>query len=259
LAVDLGQGCRPEPVRLPRAGVPDEELALTGRGPRTELTHEVPGRRPRPEVVVRATPGRRARLSGFREVVSAAGPRAGVVVLVLAVLVTGVWLGTRWGSGPVVTPGPAAATAATATALASPSPSPPAPSAPTDWRAVLDGLYAQRRSAFANGDAAALDAVYTADSPLRVRDESALESLAAAGQVLRGFAPAVVGVTAAHASGDEVRLELTDRWPDYEVVPASRPDGAALRSERGRGAAAVRIVLARTTDGWRIATAERLG
>jgi serine/threonine protein kinase len=43
-ALDLRHACRPEPVRLPQAGVPDEELARTGRGPRTELTHQVPGR-----------------------------------------------------------------------------------------------------------------------------------------------------------------------------------------------------------------------
>src|SRR5215213_4330193 len=40
--------CGPEPVRLPVDGVPDLELGATGRGPRTELTHQVPGRRPRP-------------------------------------------------------------------------------------------------------------------------------------------------------------------------------------------------------------------
>ena len=45
-ALDLRHACRPEPVRLPVDGVPDAELGRTGRGPRTELTHQVPGRRP---------------------------------------------------------------------------------------------------------------------------------------------------------------------------------------------------------------------
>src|SRR4051812_37900829 len=53
-ALDLRHACRPEPVRLPVAGVPDEQLGRTGRGPRTELTHQVPGRlrpeRPAPAV-----------------------------------------------------------------------------------------------------------------------------------------------------------------------------------------------------------------
>src|SRR5687768_14920959 len=57
-ALDLRHACRPEPVRLPTPGVPDTELALTGRGSRTELTHEVPGRRPRPAPVVAEPPGR---------------------------------------------------------------------------------------------------------------------------------------------------------------------------------------------------------
>ncbi len=51
-ALDLRHACRPEPVRLPVAGVPDGDLGRTGRGPRTELTHQVPGRRPRPAPAV---------------------------------------------------------------------------------------------------------------------------------------------------------------------------------------------------------------
>ena len=58
-ALDLRHACRPEPVRLPVAGIPDAELGRTGRGPRTELTHEVPGRRPRPPVVVQEAHPRR--------------------------------------------------------------------------------------------------------------------------------------------------------------------------------------------------------
>src|SRR5829696_1554764 len=60
-ALDLRHACRPEPVRLPVDGVPDLELAATGRGPRTELTHQVPGRRVRPAPVVVEAPGRRDR------------------------------------------------------------------------------------------------------------------------------------------------------------------------------------------------------
>ena len=57
-ALDLRHACRPEPVRLPADGVPDAELGITGRGPRTELTHQVPGRRPRPAPVVIEPAGR---------------------------------------------------------------------------------------------------------------------------------------------------------------------------------------------------------
>jgi len=42
-------------------------------------------------------------------------------------------------------------------------------------------------------------------------------------------------------------------------VAADRPDGAALRTGAGRGAAGVRMVLVRVDDGWLIESAERRG
>ena len=51
-ALDLRHACRPEPVRLPSIGMPIDELAITGRRPRTELTHQVPGRHRRAAPVV---------------------------------------------------------------------------------------------------------------------------------------------------------------------------------------------------------------
>jgi serine/threonine protein kinase len=57
-ALDLRHACRPAPVQLPLAGVPDEELGRTGRGPRTELTHQVPGRRPGAVHAAPLRPGR---------------------------------------------------------------------------------------------------------------------------------------------------------------------------------------------------------
>ena len=55
-------------------------------------------------------------------------------------------------------------------------------------------------------------------------------------------------------------MELTDRWPEYEVVATGSGNGGpALRTGPGRPAAAVRMVLVRTPDGWRIDSAERLG
>ncbi|MGY1633601.1 serine/threonine-protein kinase, partial [Geodermatophilus sp. SYSU D01186] len=46
-ALDLRHACRPEPVRL-AAPAADEDPAGVGTGPRTELTHQVPGRHRRP-------------------------------------------------------------------------------------------------------------------------------------------------------------------------------------------------------------------
>jgi hypothetical protein len=264
-ALDLRHACRPEPVRLPRSDVPDEELALTGRGPRTELTHQVPDGRAR-EVVVRSQAS--PRFSWARAVaaaVASAAPRAGVVALVLAVLAVGLWLGTRWGSGPQVATGPAAATADRPTTSSAPRPAPPPEddvAAPTDsagWKAVLDDLYERRARAFAEGDVALLDGVYTVGSPLRAADERAIADLAAAGQVLRGFAPVVVEVADVQPDGGDTRLAVTDRWPEYFVVAAADPMGTGGPSVAGRGEVSVRMTLVRAHDGWRIDDAERLG
>jgi eukaryotic-like serine/threonine-protein kinase len=269
-ALDLRHACRPEPVRLPRAGVLDAELGRTGRGPRTELTHQVPAGRHR-QVVIRQLPAGRARWRGLPGVLGAVAPRAAVVVLVLAVLAGGLWLGTRWGSGAEVPTGPAAATSrvdrarpTAPPAAAEPPPPDPtapesAPAGPAAWRPVLEELYARRATAFTTGRSAALDGVYTAGSPLRAADERSIAGLTAAGQALRGFAPVVVEVTAVQPAGEEVRIDVVDHRPDYAVVAAGAPEGPPLRSAPGRPPAPVRMVLERTPAGWRIDTAERCG
>jgi hypothetical protein len=77
--------------------------------------------------------------------------------------------------------------------------------------------------------------------------------------VLHGFAPEVVEVTRVSDGVDRVELELVDRWPDYEVVSVDGAAGSAGRPAVGRPEAAARMELVRTAEGWRIATAERLG
>src|SRR4051794_2173439 len=153
-ALDLRHACRPEPVRLPVAGVPDEELGRTGRGPRTELTHQVPGRRrPDPE------PEPEARRSW-------AGPllrRAGVVAAVVAVLAAAVWAGARWGTADDARPAAATTSRSAPTTTAAPSlpagarpPETPAepspdllttPGEPADWLPVVAELYRRRAEA----------------------------------------------------------------------------------------------------------------
>jgi hypothetical protein len=209
--------------------------------------------------VVREAAAGREWLRRLGDLATAAAPRVAVVVLVLAVLAGGLWLGTRWGSSGDRPTGPAAATTRAAPSGLPSAPDRPPPSRSPDWRALLDGLYRQRAEAFTTTDAALLHDVYTADSPLRVRDETAIDDLVSAGEVLRGFAPAVVEVTAAAPTDDEVRLELTDRWPGYDVVPAANADGPPVQTVPERGAARVRMVLVRTPAGWRISTAERVG
>jgi hypothetical protein len=106
-ALDLRHACRPEPVQLPLAGVPDVELSSTGRAPRTELTHQVPGR-PRAVHAAAAPAGRLARLRGalpaLRAGLGGALRRAAVVggllVAVAAGLAGAAWAGASWGGRP---------------------------------------------------------------------------------------------------------------------------------------------------------------
>jgi hypothetical protein len=143
-----------------------------------------------------------------------------------------------------------------------PPPDPPAaaPTAAVDWTAVVTELYARRASAFTSGDPALLEEVYAAGSPLLAADRAYLEALGAAGEVLRGFAPSVSGVTVTAGPADDgtVQLRLVDSRPDCAVVSASAPDGPPLRTEPGRGEVAVAMVLVPGPDGWRIGTAGRL-
>ncbi|SOE02882.1 serine/threonine-protein kinase [Blastococcus haudaquaticus] len=272
-ALDLRHACRPEPVRLPVDGVPDAELSRTGAGPRTELTHQVPGRRARPAPVVVAPPGRgelwRDRL---REGARTVSPRAGVLAGALAVLLAVGWFGLRWaedGGTPGGAPTVAAAVGSDlpeAAAGAPPAPGPgasaadrqEAPSSAQEWWALVTELYDRRAAAFTAGSPERLGDVYTDGSPLRIADEEHVRGLTAAGEVVRGFDPTVAAVTAAAEEGGRVEMDLVDRWPAYDVVAAGDPDGPAVRSVAGRAEATVRMVLLRTEAGWRIESARRL-
>jgi hypothetical protein len=267
-ALDLRHACRPEPVRLPVAGVPDEELGRTGRGPRTELTHQVPGRRrPEPE------PVEEERWAWPVPVLRRAGVLAGVAV----VLAAAVWLGTRWGTTEDSRPASASRSAPAATSTGAPSAAPPAapsvpagaeqpaepspdllstPDEPAGWLPVVDELYRRRAEAFSTASAQPLTDVYSDGSDRLAADTDFVEELVAAGEVLRGYAPSVVRVTAADVTGDRAVLEVVDSVPAYEVAPSA--GGPAVRSEPGRGEVTVHMVLRRSADDWRIESAQRV-
>ncbi|WP_346622939.1 serine/threonine-protein kinase [Blastococcus montanus] len=274
-ALHLRHACRPEPVALTGLARP---AGTGGPDARTELTHVVPGRRPRPAPVVVRPAGRHRGLARAGRVVSASGRLAKgllAAALVLAALATTAWVGTRWGGGSTRDEEAAVAVAAVrapASATGTPDASPPAapeprpgpgaasvPTGPGEWTALVSDLYGRRAEAFGAPSVARLADVYTPGSTLGAADAEHVRALAAAGEVLRGFEPAVVELTVVTASAGRAELLLTDRWPDYRVVPRDRPDGAALRTVAGRPDAQVRMVLARTPAGWRIEHAERLG
>jgi hypothetical protein len=286
-ALDLRHACRPEPVRLPEAGVPDAELGMTGRGARTELTHQVPGRRPRAAHSAPVSVGRlarvRARLAawcgepGWTGLLGAAARRLAVVggvLLAVAVGVTGAaWAGARWGGqstepvsaagtatpsgSPVADPGPRKTAASSAV---EPSGSDPGGAVrPTDeagWTVLVTELYARRTAAFAGADPAGLARVYRSGSALLERDTAAVQALRDAGQVLVGYTPEIRRLQSVRPVADgQVELVLVDDLPGYRVEPATQPDASVTHEVAGRGEATVRIVLVETPDGWRIADA----
>ncbi|MGY1638517.1 protein kinase [Geodermatophilus sp. SYSU D00742] len=98
-ALDLRHACRPEPVRLAAAGTDDDD---PGSIPRTELTHQVPGRHRRPATEpASAAPGLAARVvaavraGSVRPVVrpGALAGRIGVLLVALALVAGALWLG----------------------------------------------------------------------------------------------------------------------------------------------------------------------
>ncbi|MCW2682319.1 MAG: Serine/threonine protein kinase [Blastococcus sp.] len=287
-ALDLRHACRPEPVRLPSSGMPDAELGNTGRNPRTELTHQVPGRRPRPAPVI-VEPGRRG---PWRTAVphwsGAAGAplvrRAAIVLLVLGAVACAGWAGS-WSAGAPAGGDDRAAEVAASSPLSGrpdsdrtippevaadpsaetvepveppPADRPEAPDSADGWRAVVADLYQRRARAFAAAQADGFAGVYAHGSGQWATDEQYVRALSEAGEVLRGFAPEISGLSVLASDGTRAHLDLVDRWPDYDVVSAGAPDGPAVRTVPGRPETAVRLVLIRTGAGWRIESGQRL-
>jgi hypothetical protein len=254
-ALDLRHACRPEPVRLPGDGVSDLDVA----GPRTELTHQVPGRRPRPAPVVVEPAGRRETVLDWLAAARGVASRRVLIGVLAAVAV----VLAGWGGVRALGLGPAEAgdqTVAVSSALPEPPAAPTELEAPADtegWRAVVADLYARRAAAFADPGIADFGLVYTRSSPLRTADSEYAQDLAAAGEALRGFDPAVVSVDGVSATGDRAVVDLVDSWPAHEVVTAG--DGSVVRLASGRPETVVRLVLVRAPEGWRIEGGERIG
>ena len=236
----------------PVDGVPDAELGRTGRGPRTELTHQVPGRRAaaragrrrsRPDAgpVARRRSGDRPRgrplRSGRPSRRRCWSPRSP-------------WPLARRALGERVAPDAGAAAERPATALADRGRDsaaagrarrPATRTSPATRRtrrlaAVVTELYGRRAEAFARRVAGAAGRCLgrrqpAADAPTRARPGR----WPAAGEVLRGFAPDVAEVPVGGAGRRTAwSCELVDRWPAYEVVAAADRTGRPLRTGPGR-------------------------
>jgi hypothetical protein len=271
-ALDLRHACRPEPVRLAATGALQSDP--DGAVPAVELTHQVPGRRPRPapEVVV---PGRRwdpwaERIRSRTGRHSTGGrvrrPRRVVAALLLAGLAAViVWVLSGGVPTDAVADQPAPEPTVPSQRPASPTSTPAAtspargaaaseaarkPASPGEWRTVVAALYAARAGAFSSGSSQALDDVYTERSPLRAADAARIADLRSAGSQLRGFAPEVVEVRTATVARNRAELLLVDRWPAYRVVA-----GGVVQEVPARGDRVVALVLVRADGGWRIDSA----
>ena len=272
-ALDLRHACRPEPVRLPTDGVPDAELALTGRGPRTELTHhrsrslsrrhrrhpwshQAPRGRPGSADHVSARP-ERLRERSFRpgtRLPSSWRGRA-LVVAALVILVVGhsavaVRLG-RPGRGGLQTSVPGAVRF-----LSAPPTRAETGRSLSGWTEVVAALY-RRAAAFADRPRRARSGRRLRDrqpgAGARTRRSSARSPGPA--RCCAGFAPTVVEVTRATTTG----------IAPSSCSPTGGPPTTSSRLGRARGPARpapagtrVRMTLQRTAAGWRIADAERL-
>ena len=169
-------------------------------------------------------------------------------------------------AAPETAPPPPSVPAPGGSVEPAPAPTPgaaPEAAAPSedDWPGRLTRLYQRRAEALATGSAPLLDDVYVPGSTLLAADRDSVAALTAAGEALRGFAPEVVSATLVGGTpgAGPVTLRVVDRWPDYEVVRAADPGGPALRTAGGRGEAEVRMTIEATAEGWRIASAERVG
>jgi hypothetical protein len=123
------------------------------------------------------------------------------------------------------------------------------PVPPAGWAATLARLDRARSTAFAEGDAAGLRAVYAAGAPALARDRAVLGRLTDAGLRADGLRLTASSVTVRGRTGGRVRLAVTDVMPPYRLVDAA---GAVAERRAGRGAASWTVVLAREHDGWKV-------
>jgi hypothetical protein len=139
--------------------------------------------------------------------------------------------------------------------MAAPAPSQVAPEARTEptagWVAVLAALDTARSRAFAEGDEAALSAVYLTGSPAGRRDAAVLSRLAGAGVRAAGLRLDTTAVRLVGRSPGRVQLRVTDVLPAYRLLDAR---GRLVARPAGRGPRTWTVVLGRAgaRGPWRV-------
>ncbi|HEY3925407.1 MAG TPA: protein kinase [Acidothermaceae bacterium] len=190
--------------------------------------------------------------------------RAVAVACVVALLGAAVAIGIAWGwadhghrasaSVPVTPPASPAFASVTPSALGSVPPSavgsvPPSAggsaaatpfaAAPTDWISVVGALDRSRDSAFADADAAELDAIYVPGSAALTTDRATLGRLVGAGERVRGLQFVLGSVQVVSQTPGEVTLAVVDTLASYDVLD---PAGVATHVP-GRGLRKWTVVL----------------
>jgi eukaryotic-like serine/threonine-protein kinase len=173
--------------------------------------------------------------------------RAVAVACVVALLGAAVAIGIAWGwadhghrasaSVPAVPPAspasafesvmPSAVGSGAPAAVGSATPS----AVSTDWLSVVGALDRNRDSAFADADAAELDAIYVPGSDALATDRATLGRLVGAGERVRGLQFVLGSVRVVSQTPDEVTLAVADTLASYDVVD---PAGVATHVP-GRG------------------------
>ncbi len=214
--------------------------------PATAQTHAVDGalRCPAPA----GEPGRHRR-SALRSRLALLGWR-GAVRLAAAVLLAAVAAGSLGWGGPTGKPPRALPGRPAAGPQPGRAAQPGVPASPVSWAQVWAALDARRARAFATADAMLLDQVYLAGCAALPLDLRAVRSLAARHAHATGVEHHASSVRPESLSGDLVTLAVVDSMPGYDVRDAA---GRVVAHHPPRGDRPLRVRLARTGRGWRIA------
>ena len=123
-----------------------------------------------------------------------------------------------------------------------------------DWRAVMDGLDAQRATAFATADPSALQQVWAVGASALARDLASVAALRAARRTARGVRHVVSAAVPLVVGTDRVELAVVQRLGPQRVLEGAR----VVSLWSGGTDVRCRVVLVRGPGGWRVAEVQPL-
>jgi len=171
------------------------------------------------------------------------GPAAAAAAALLLVVAAG-W---AWGSGggEAVQVTAVRGSGAQVTAVRGAAPRAVGP----DWRAVVDGLDAQRATAFATANLSALQQVWAVGASALARDRASVAALRAARRTALGVRHEVKTAVPLVVGTDRVELAVVQRLGPQRVLEGAR----VVSLWSGGTDVRCRVVLVRGSGGWRVA------